>query len=95
MKDLINMNRHSNQEIISLFHQSEDADERGDNLENWEVTRMNSTEIEIGLKFKDPLQVSIGWTRDELLVDVNLTDYATFNDVKLRRFILIGKIPVQ
>ena len=93
MKDLINEMRHERDKILGVNFYSEYADGVDGNLEDWEVKNMTSTEIEIDLTFKDPLQVSSGWKRDELVVDVNLTDYETKLGENLRRIILMEEIP--
>ena len=95
MKDQINLSRRRNNKIIDIHLYSEYAEEVDDNLEDWEVYDMTSTEIEIDLTFKDPLQVSSGWTRDQLVVDINLTDYETKLGENLRRIILMEEIPRQ
>ena len=95
MKDQINLKRHKRDKIIDVHFYSEYAEDVDDNLEDWEVYDMTSTEIEIDLTFKDPLQVSSGWTRDSLLVDINLTDYETKLGENLRRIILMEEIPRQ
>ena len=89
MKDQINLKRHKRDKIIDVHFYSEYAEDVDDNLEDWEVKSMTSTEIEIDLKFKDPLQVSSGWTSDELLVDVNLSEYETKLGETLERIILM------
>ena len=59
------------------------------------MKKATSTEIEFSLTFKEPLQISSGWTRDKLVIDVNLTNYETVSGEILRRMILIEEIPCQ
>ena len=52
----INQSRQSSEyRILDLHLYSMDSDGVNDNLEDWEVLKVSSTEIEIKIKFKDPL----------------------------------------
>ena len=76
MTDLINETRYGRHRIIDLHLYSEYQEEIDENLEDWQVTNMTATRIDIQLNYKDPIQVSTGWDRDELIIDINLTEYS-------------------
>ena len=75
MIDLINNTRKSQFRVLDLHLISEYTETIDENLTDWEVVSMSATEIEILLKFRDPLQISAGWNDDVLTVDVNLAPY--------------------
>ena len=72
---LVNETRYARNRIIDLHLYSEYQEEIDENLEDWHVKNVTDTRIEIQLKYKDPKQVSTGWDRDKLIIDINLTKY--------------------
>ena len=56
---------------------------------------MTDTRITLKLTYEDPLQVSVGHYRDELLVHVNLTEYENKQGHTVPQMLLEEDIPVQ
>ena len=73
MKKLINDSRNSKYRILDLTLVSSNTDLVNENLEDWEVTRMTPTEIEILMKYKDPTEISTDYEKDRLYIEINLT----------------------
>ena len=65
------------------------------NLEDWEVTRVTSTEIEIKILYKDQREVSTDHDKDKLYCEVNLTMYANKQRYIAPYTILETEIPIQ
>ena len=56
---------------------------------------MSATTIEISLNYLNPRKVSIGHKRDELTVEVHLTEYENKQKIELPRKILMEEVPGQ
>ena len=82
MKEFINNNRYNKDRIIDVHMFSSHTGLMDENLKDWSVSNISPTLIMIDLIFKDPLEVSCGFDQDELIIDVNLSD---FPDAKSRR----------
>ena len=75
MARMLSETHQNRNKIIDLHQYSEYEDYVDQNLEDWDVTDISATQIDIKLKFKDPKQVSIGHERDLLTVEINLSEY--------------------
>ena len=91
--DRINDSRFDTNRILDLSLYSLDSEIVNENLEDWWVERVTSTEFQIALKFIDPKQVSVGYEWDELIIDINLTEEQNEQNYVTPRTIVRADIP--
>ena len=95
LMELINEKRYSNERIIDLHMYSETFRLMDENLEDWRLSTISSTLFEFELVYIDVLNVSSGYQKDQLFIDVNLSNYLKKNENQLPRKILVKNIPAQ
>ena len=75
---------------------SPDEEKALENLLSWTVVSVSSKLIEIDLEFDQPLNVSQGDSRDQLLIQLNLKHFPDENDLRLPASLVKTKeIPPQ
>ena len=80
---------------LNLYSEDQEDEDINANLMDWEVTSISSTKINLRLNFKVSKQVSSGWNRDQMSMEIDLSQFESSLNTKLPRAIVIREVPGQ
>ena len=96
LRESINAIRKTPNAPIDVLMISSKNDKKDENLTDWSISKLSSTEIDIDLVFSQPTEVSQDEKPDILVVEIRLSEYKGQNGKYLDdRIIKKGSIPSQ